>query len=79
MFVKSVTEARAQLSRRIELALSGEEVVIGKAGKPVVVLRAYRRSERTRTPGALRGKIRIADDFDRLPPDIAQAFGANSE
>jgi hypothetical protein len=26
-------------------------------------------------PGALKGKIKIADDFDVLPDDIAEAFG----
>lgn len=79
MFIKSVTEAKAQLSRLIERAIAGEEVIIGRAGKPAVVLRAYEAAPATRTPGALRGKIRIADDFDELPEDLADAFGAAGE
>lgn len=35
----------------------------------------YTAAAPTRTPGALRGKIRIAKDFDTLPDDIAEAFG----
>ena len=79
MFVKSVTEAKAQLSRLIERALSGEEVIIGRAGKPAVVLRAYEEAPTTRTPGALRGTIRIPEDFDELPDDLAEAFGTTPE
>ena len=71
----NVSEAKAQLSVLIERALAGEEVIIGKAGKPVVKLVRYQRSEEKRQPGALKGKIKIADDFDELPEDIAEAFG----
>jgi len=55
--------------------LAGEEVVIGKAGKPVVKLVRYQRSQEQRRPDAQKGKIKIADDFDELPEDIAEAFG----
>ena len=75
MFVASVTEAKAQLSRLIERAMAGEEIIIARAGKPAVVLRAYEQAVPTRTPGALRGKIRISDDFDDLPEDLAESFG----
>ena len=76
MVVNSITEAKAQLSALIERVQKGEEVVIARAGKPVAVLRAYEGSTRKRIPGALRGRIRIAKDFDELPADIAEAFGA---
>ncbi len=75
MVVQSITEAKAQLSALIERVQRGEEIVIAKAGKPVAVLRAYSGPERKRIPGALRGLIRIAPDFDELPADIAEAFG----
>jgi prevent-host-death family protein len=78
MHITNVSEAKAQLSALIEKALSGEEVIIGKAGKPVVKLVPYRRSEESRRPGALKGKIKIADKFDELPEDIAEAFGFNT-
>jgi prevent-host-death family protein len=75
MVVNTVTEAKAQLSALIERALEGEEVIIKRAGKPVAVLRRYEAHEKTRQPGALRGQIKIADDFDELPEDIAASFG----
>jgi prevent-host-death family protein len=75
MHITNISEAKAQLSALIERALDGEEVIIGKAGKPVVKLVRYERSEEKRRPGALKGQIKIADDFDELPDDIAEAFG----
>ena len=75
MVITNITEAKAQLSALIEKVLAGEEVIIGKAGKPVAKLVRYERSMNRRQPGALKGQIKIAEDFDRLPPDIAAAFG----
>ncbi len=75
MLITNITEAKAHFSALIEKVLSGEEVIIGKAGKPVARLVRYERSNEPRQPGALKGKIKIADDFDELPDDIAEAFG----
>jgi prevent-host-death family protein len=75
MHITNISEAKAQLSALIERALAGEEVIIGKAGKPVAKLVRYQRSEEQRRPGALKGQIKIAVDFDELPEDIAEAFG----
>jgi prevent-host-death family protein len=75
MVITNISEAKAQLSALIEKVRSGQEVIIAKAGKPVVKLVLYDKKETPRTPGALKGKIYIADDFDELPKDIAEAFG----
>lgn len=75
MHITNISDAKAQLSSLIERVLAGEEVLIGKAGKPVAKLVRFERSDRKRTPGALKGKIKIAADFDVLPNDIAEAFG----
>jgi len=75
MLITNISEAKTQLSALIEKVLAGEEVIIGKAGKPVVKIVKYKRSDEPRRPGALKGKIKIADDFDELPEDIAEAFG----
>jgi prevent-host-death family protein len=75
MQVTNISEAKAQLSALIEKVLAGEEIIIGKAGKPVAKLVRYERELEERRPGALKGKIKIAKDFDELPEDIAQAFG----
>ncbi len=78
MIVNTISEAKAQLSALIERVRRGEEVIINKAGKPVAVLVAYDDYPKRRQPGALRGMIRIADDFDELPADIAESFGAQT-
>ena len=75
MHITNITEAKAHFSALIEKVLKGEEIVIGKAGKPVAKIVRYERSEEIRKPGALEGKIKIAKDFDELPDDIAEAFG----
>lgn len=75
MQITNISEAKAQLSALIEKVLAGEDVIIGKAGKPVARLIRYENNRRPRCPGALKGQIIIADDFDELPEDIAAAFG----
>jgi prevent-host-death family protein len=75
MTLRNISQAKAQLSALIEAVQAGEEVIIGKAGKPVARLVRYQGVAAPRQPGALKGRIRIADDFDALPTDIAEAFG----
>jgi len=75
MQIVNISEAKAQLSALVAKVATGKEILIGKAGKPIAKLVRYDHSEEPRRPGALRGKIKIADDFDELPDDIARAFG----
>lgn len=75
MKVDTISEAKAQLSTLVERALAGEEVIIGRAGKPVVRLVPVVQRAEQRRPGTLKGRLRIAPDFDELPTDIAEAFG----
>jgi prevent-host-death family protein len=75
MHITNISDAKTHLSALIEKVVAGEEVIIGKAGKPVAKLVRYERSTEPRRPGALKGKIRIAKNFDELPDDIAEAFG----
>jgi len=75
VIVTNISDAKAQLSSLIEKVLAGQEIIIGKAGRPVAKLVKYEAEEKPRSPGALRGKIKISDDFDELPDDIAEAFG----
>ena len=73
--IVNISEAKAQLSSLVAKVMTGKEVLIGKSGKPVARLVRYDRSEEPRKPGALRGKIELAQDFDELPDDLAIAFG----
>jgi antitoxin (DNA-binding transcriptional repressor) of toxin-antitoxin stability system len=70
MDVINVGDAKMNLSR-VE---AGEEVVIGRAGRPVAKLVPFRPSLRRRKFGGWRGKVWISDDFKALPEDIAAAF-----
>jgi prevent-host-death family protein len=68
-------EAKSQLSRLVELAESGEEVVIQRSGRPVARLVAVqRRRPVAEAFGALRGQIELAGDFDELPSELAEHF-----
>ncbi|WP_415951689.1 type II toxin-antitoxin system Phd/YefM family antitoxin [Streptomyces sp. KLOTTS4A1] len=71
----NVHEAKTHFSRILEQVAVGEEVVICKAGEPVAKVVPLRPKVRRTGRGSLSGQIRIADDFDELPDDIADAFG----
>jgi antitoxin (DNA-binding transcriptional repressor) of toxin-antitoxin stability system len=75
MILKNIAEAKAQLSALLDAVSKGEEVIIGKAGVPVARLVRFTGRSEPRKPGVLKGKVRIAADFDQLPEDIATAFG----
>jgi prevent-host-death family protein len=66
----TIHEAKTQLSRLIQKVLEGEEVIIAKGSKPVVMLKKVAVSGE-RIAGKNRGKIAIADDFDEPLPDFA--------
>lgn len=69
--------AKTHLSRLVDEAAAGEEIVIAKAGKPMVRLVPFVAKRRRTGFGADKGKIWISDDFDApLPDDILRAFGA---
>lgn len=70
-------EAKTTLSRLVERAESGEEIVIARRGTPVARLVPIAAgSGLASVRGAWRGRVRIAEDFGELPDDIADAFGA---
>ena len=52
----NIQAAKTHLSRLVEQAASGEEVIIAKAGKPMVKLVPYKATRKPRTPGLLAGQ-----------------------
>jgi prevent-host-death family protein len=71
----NIFEAKTQLSKLIQMAENGEDVVIARAGKPVVRLTQLEPKKRPIRYGGLKGKIWIADDFDApLPPEVLAEF-----
>lgn len=75
MEVANIHEAKSQLSKLVEQAMKGEEVIIAKAGTPMVRLVPIQPDDTPRVGGQWKGRVHIADDFDALPDDIAAAFG----
>jgi prevent-host-death family protein len=70
----NVQNAKTHLSRLIEEAAAGEEIVIGKHGKPMVRLCPYAPRNETRPLGGLEGRVQIAPDFDDEDPRIERLF-----
>ncbi len=71
-------EAKTHLSKLVKRAEAGESVVIQRNGKPAVQLVPVVEEARSLASvrGVWRGRVRIAEDFDELPEDLAEAFGA---
>jgi prevent-host-death family protein len=67
MLITNISDAKAQFSYLIEKVRAGEDVIIGKAGKPIARPVKYEQQEVQRQPGAFRGKIKIEEDFDECP------------
>jgi prevent-host-death family protein len=76
--VINIHEAKTHFSRLLERVAHGEEIVIGKAGKPVAKLVPYHEARAPRSPGAWQGRVHIAPDFDELPPEVGAAFRGES-
>jgi prevent-host-death family protein len=72
--IVNVHAAKTHLSRLLERAEAGEEIVIGRAGKPIARLVPYRAERPKRVFGALRGQIRILPGFEELDPEIERDF-----
>lgn len=69
-------EAKTQLSKLVQQAIDGEEVVITRRGKPVVRLEPVREGGGfAALRGTWKGQVHMADDFDELPDELAEAFG----
>ena len=66
----TIHRAKTELSRLIERACRGEEIVIARGKKPVVRLVAIGDQTGQRKPGVLRGKLKVGPEFfDPLPPE----------
>jgi len=72
----TIRKAKADLSRLIQKACRGEEIVIARGKKPVVRLVALRDEQGNRKPGALKGKLKVGPEFfEPLPPEEPDAWG----
>ncbi len=76
----NIHDAKTHLSRLVERAAGGEEIIIAKAGKPVARLVPLAPQMKPRVFGSMKGQIWIADDFDDTPQEVIDLFeGSESE
>jgi prevent-host-death family protein len=76
MHTVNIYEAKTQLSKLVDLAAAGSDVVISRNGKPVARLTSLgQKRDRMTALGALEGKGWISEDFDDpLPDEILAEF-----
>lgn len=71
----NIYDAKTQLSRLVDQAMQGEDVVIARSGKPVARLTRLGPQPKKRRLGLLDGQFKIPDDFNApLPADVLSAF-----
>lgn len=71
----NIHQAKTHFSKLVDAVMHGEEIIIAKAGKPVAKLIPISLPKPKRQPGRLKGKVKIAQDFDApLPDDILKDF-----
>lgn len=77
--VLNLYEAKTSLSKLVDRAAAGEEIIISKAGRPMARLCPLVARPARRQPGGWQGKVRISDDFDApLPDELLNTFDGES-
>jgi len=75
MIITTIHRAKTNLSRLIEQAERGEEVVIARGKKPAVRLTPVNPPPKKRTPGLFRGQFQVGPQFfEPLPPEELEAW-----
>ena len=73
--VVNMYEAKTQLSRLVDRAAAGEDILIARHGRPIARLSRLEPTRRTIIFGLLEGQIEVPDDFDApLPDDVLAGF-----
>ena len=71
--IVNISEAKANLSKLIDMVYHGEEIVIAKNNLPLVDLVVHKPKEK-RILGLFKGQIDIPDDFIDEDPDVDEMF-----
>ena len=76
MQITNISDAKATLSYLIKTVQeTNEPIIIGKAGKPVAILSAFKEDTSPRTlGGSWDGKVEIAENFDDLDEQLIDSF-----
>ncbi len=73
--ILNLTEVKAKLSEVVDRASRGEEIIVTRMGHPIARITRYEPMMSNQRLGVFRGRIRLADDFDGWPDDIARDLG----
>lgn len=80
MAVFNIHETKTHLSRLLVRVAGGEEIIIGKSGKPIAKIVPFTPKAEPRKPGFWKGKVKIAKNFDDpLPEEIMRVFRGEGE
>jgi prevent-host-death family protein len=78
--IVNIYQAKTQLSRLVDEASKGEEIVIARNGKPVVKLVPVAPAAMEPRPlGLYAGQIWVAPDFDQTDEELIAAFEGRDE
>ena len=72
--IVNMHQAKTSLSRLVERALAGEEIVIARNGEPLVKLVPVPKERQPRVPGRLKGKVWMSPDFEFTDAEIEELF-----
>ncbi len=72
--IVNMHQAKSSLSRLVERALAGEEVIIARNGEPLVKLVPVTKERQPRVPGKYKGQIWISPDFEFTDEEITELF-----
>jgi prevent-host-death family protein len=71
----NIHEAKTHFSKLVERACDGEEIIISRAGEPLVRLVPVGRPMKRRVPGTASGLVRMERGFESpLPRKIRKLF-----
>ncbi len=76
MQITNISEAKASLSFLIKTVQETDEpIIIGKAGKPVAILSAFKEDSSPRKlGGSWEGKVKMSSGFDEVDQEIEDSF-----
>jgi len=72
--VVNMYEAKTRLSALVDHAVSGDDVIIARNGKPQARITSLVPAKGKIKYGLLKGKFTVPDDFDAPNPDIEALF-----
>jgi prevent-host-death family protein len=79
MKILNIQEAKTHLSRLVEEVVAGGDVIISKAGKPLVKLVAVGASAGPRPLGLLAGQVTESPDCWAPDPEVEESFYGTGE